>query len=85
MRKTDHPGETKAVDPKLISIPKAQQRMADIGRTLMYKLINLHGLTVVKIAGRSALLTSEVDELIEKLTAEAQEKKQAASDQSKAA
>jgi hypothetical protein len=76
MRKTDHKlGDIKASDPKLISIPKAQQRMADIGKTLIYKLINIHGLTIVKIAGRSALLTSEVDALIEKVTAEAQAKK----------
>jgi len=55
----------------LLSIPDAQHQLGDIGRTLLYELIDAGHLTRVKIGARAFITGASVDAYVANLTAAA--------------
>lgn len=58
----------------LLSIPDAQQQLGDIGRTLLYELIDAGHLTRVKIGARAFVTAASVDTYVANLTSAAAHK-----------
>lgn len=55
----------------LLSIPDAQHQLGDIGRTLLYELIDGGHLTRVKIGARAFITGASVDAYVANLTSAA--------------
>ncbi len=54
--------------PLLVTIPEAS-RLLSVGRTTLYKLITLHRLKLVKVAGASRVTRSSVDDYLREIAA----------------
>jgi len=64
---------------RLYSIPETGRRLGDIGRSMVYELVNTQRLKLVKLGRRSAITGESVDAEIARVIAEAEAQESARS------